>query len=255
MQGDYIALLMEEESCVTWKSYLWDIPQGVLKFAMNAGINTLPTLDNLKRWGKRTSDRCPLCGNIQTLAHVLSNCATFLDQGRFTWRHDSILMSIIDIVRPKIRDGFLLFSDRPGYQAPHGGTIPPHILTTSFRPDLVLVNETAREVTILELTSPWDTNIERSHAYKEEKYAPLVADIARNFKVSLFSVEVSVRGQVSKANRARLKSFSYRCCDDPKATTKLLINNCSRAALLCSFSIFTSRNEPSWTSPAPLNVR
>ena len=71
MQGDYLALIMEEGNCVTWKSFMWDIPQGVLKFAINAGINTLPTLDNLKRWGKRTNDRCPFCGNIQTLLHVL----------------------------------------------------------------------------------------------------------------------------------------------------------------------------------------
>ena len=27
MQGDYMALLMEEGNCITWKSYLWDIPQ------------------------------------------------------------------------------------------------------------------------------------------------------------------------------------------------------------------------------------
>ena len=223
-------------------------------YPINAGINTLPFFDNLKRWGKRTNDRCPLCGNIQTLAHILSNCSVFLDQGRFTWRHDSILMTIIDIVRPKLRVGFQLFSDRPGYQAPHGGTIPPHILTTSFRPDLVLIDEAAREIVIFELTSPWDSNIARSHSYKEDKYAPLVADLACNFKVSLFSVEVSVRGQVSKENKARFKAFSYRCCDDPKATTKLLVGNCSKAALLCSFSIFTSRKEPTWTSPTPLIV-
>ena len=72
MQGDYIALIMEEGNCITWKSYMWDIPQGVLKFAMNAGLNTLPTLDNHKRWDKRVNDRCPFCGNIQTLLHVLS---------------------------------------------------------------------------------------------------------------------------------------------------------------------------------------
>ncbi len=82
MQGDYLALIMEEGSCVTWKSFMWDIPQGVLKFAINAGINTLPTLDNLRRWGKRTNDRCPFCGNIQTLLHVLSNCSVALDHGR-----------------------------------------------------------------------------------------------------------------------------------------------------------------------------
>ena len=82
MQGDYLALHMEEQSCLTWKSFMWDIPQGVLKFAINAGINTLPSADNLKRWGKRVSDRCGFCGNVQTLAHILSNCSTALEQGR-----------------------------------------------------------------------------------------------------------------------------------------------------------------------------
>ena len=99
MQGDYLALLMEEGSCISWRSFLWDIPQGVLKFAINAGINTLPTMDNLKRWGKRTNDRCPFCGNIQTLLHVLSGCSVALDQGRYTWRHDSVLLSIASTVR------------------------------------------------------------------------------------------------------------------------------------------------------------
>ena len=59
MQGDYLALLMEEGANVSWRSYMWDVPQGILKFAINAGINTLPSLDNLKRWDKRVSDRCP----------------------------------------------------------------------------------------------------------------------------------------------------------------------------------------------------
>ena len=54
MQGDYLALIMEEKGSVSWKSFMWDIPQGVLRFAINAGINTLPTLDNLKRWGKES---------------------------------------------------------------------------------------------------------------------------------------------------------------------------------------------------------
>ena len=27
MQGDYLALVMEEGSCISWKSYMWDIPQ------------------------------------------------------------------------------------------------------------------------------------------------------------------------------------------------------------------------------------
>ena len=148
---------------------MWDIPQGVLKFAINAGMVTLPSFDNLKRWGKRVSDRCPFCGNIQTLAHILSNCSISLDQGRYTWRHDSVLSSIIKIVRPRLLHDFVLFSDLPGFQAPHGGTVPPHILVTTLRPDIFIVNEASRIAIIFELTCPWDKNIDRSHSFKEEK--------------------------------------------------------------------------------------
>ena len=109
MQGDYQALIMEENSCITWRSFLWDVPQGVLKFALNAGIKNLPTLDNLKRWGKRVNNRCPFCGNIQTLLHVLSNCSVALDQGRYTWRHNSVLLSIVTILHNDLREGFSLF--------------------------------------------------------------------------------------------------------------------------------------------------
>ena len=34
MQGDYLALIMGEKSCITSKSILWDVPQGVLKFTV-----------------------------------------------------------------------------------------------------------------------------------------------------------------------------------------------------------------------------
>ena len=124
----------------------------------------------------------------------------------------------------------------------------PHILVTRLKHDLFLVDESAREIVLLELTCLWDTNTERSHNYKE-KYAPLITDLSRNFKLFPFSVEVSVRGQVSKVNRTRLKLFAYRCCRHPKKVTVGLISNCSKSSLLCSYSIFMARREPSWSSP------
>ena len=255
MQGDYLALIMEEGGCITWKSYMWDIPQGVLKFALNAGVNTLPSLDNLKRWGKRVSDRCPFCGNIETLAHILSNCSSALNQGRFTWRHNSVLCSIIDLIRPHLKDGMRLYSDMPGYQAPHGGTIPPHILVTALKPDIVIVNEMSQEVVVFELTCPWDTNIARSHSFKSEKYAPLVADLSRTRVASFYSIEVSARGQVTKENHSRLKSFLLKCCSDSRAVSKKITNIASKAALLSSYSIFCARKEPTWENPAPIVIR
>ena len=254
MQGDYLALIMEEGISITWKSYMWDIPQGVLKFAINAGVNTLPTLDNLKRWGKRVSDRCCFCGNIETLAHVLSNCSTALNQGRLTWRHNSVLSSIISVIRPLLKDGMILFSDINGFQAPHGGTIPPHILVTALKPDIFIYSETSQVVIIFELTCRWDSNISRSHQYKSEKYAPLVADLSRDRIVHFFSVEISARGQVSKDNQSRLKSFFQKCCNGPNHISKSLIRISSKAALLSSYSIFSARREPTWEDPPPLIV-
>ena len=256
MQGDYMALMMEEENCISWKSFLWDIPQGVLKFAINAGINTLPTFDNLKRWGKRVNDRCPFCGNIQTLLHVLSGCSVALDQGRYTWRHNSVLMTIVDNIRGSLADGFAVFADLPGFFASHGGTIPPHVLVSNLKPDLLLINESSCTIILLELTCPWDANIATSHTFKLEKYSPLVADLSRRYTVHYYPVEISVRGQVSKSNRARLKSFVFNCVErsNSKKVTKSLLYSCSKVSLLCSYSIFLARKEPSWASPNLINI-
>ena len=255
MQGDYLALIMEEGDSITWKSFMWDVPQGVLKFALNAGINTLPSLDNLKRWGKRVSDRCSFCGNVETLAHILSNCTTALNQGRLTWRHNSVLSSIINLIQPDLKTGMTLFSDMPGYQAPHGGTIPPHILVTALKPDIFLFNSSSQEVIVFELTCPWDSNIVRSHDFKSEKYAPLITDLSQRYVVSFFPVEVSARGQITKNNRTRLKSFVFKCCSNPSGIAKSIISISSKAALLSSYSIFSARREPTWEDPAPLVVR
>ena len=192
---------------------MWDFPQGVLKFAINAGINTLPSADNLKRWGKRVSDRCGFCGNIQTLAHILSNCSCALEQGRFTWRHDSVLKTIVSFSSSRLRNGFSLYSDLHGFQAPHGGVIPPHVLSTSLRPDIFVIDENSRVIALLELTCPWERNFEKDHKYKERKYARLVADLERDYRVYQFSIEISARGFVSKENKSRIKAFLLKVCD------------------------------------------
>ena len=123
----------------------------------------------------------------------------------------------------------------PGYWAPGGGSIPPNILVTNLRPDIFVVNEASREVIVFELTCPWDTNIARSHDFKEAKYAPLIADLSHRYKTYNFSVEISVRGQVSKHNKERLKAFIYRSCSDPKPISKSTMQICSKTALLSSF--------------------
>ena len=84
----------------------------------------------------------------------------------------------------------------PGYQAPHGGTVPPNVLVTA----IVIINEQPEEVMVFELTCPWDSNISRSHTYKSEKYSPLITDLSQRFVTSFFSIEMSAQGQITKDN-------------------------------------------------------
>src|SRR6476619_5466336 len=46
----------------------------------------------LRLWGYTDSAACTLCGAVQcTLHHLLVNCKYALEQGRYTWRHNSVL--------------------------------------------------------------------------------------------------------------------------------------------------------------------
>ena len=68
------------------------LDDGELRFNLRAISNTLPTPDNLRRWGQNEVDpACPLCGRPATLRHILNSCSVALHQGRYTWRHDSVL--------------------------------------------------------------------------------------------------------------------------------------------------------------------
>ena len=257
MQGDFTRLLIEEDTNVTWKSFLWGLPRGVAKFAINAGLNTLPSADNLKRWGKRTSDICKVCNTgKQTLHHILSSCNISLEQGRLTFRHDSCLKTIYDFIKQKLKPDNVIFCDLIGNGTGGGGTIPPHIITTSQRPDLVIINEQEKFVILFELSVPWDSNINSAHTYKQNKYSALKLDLqAAGFFTFLFCFEVSVRGQISKSNKSQLKTFLFKSTDYPRSNFKSFINNISKAALLGSFTIFNARNEPSWSTTPPLSVK
>ena len=257
IQGDFNGLLIEEDNNVTWKSFLWGLPRGVAKFAINAGLNTLPSADNLKRWGKRTSDICKVCNvEKQTLNHILSSCETSLEQGRLTFRHDSCLKTIYDFIKIELKSDNALFCDLTGNGTGGGGTIPPHVTTTSQRPDLVIVNEREKQIIIFELSVPWDSNINSAHLFKLNKYSALKLDLqAAGFDTFLFCCEVSVRGQISKSNKSQLKTFLFKSTDHPKSKFKSFINNISKAALLGSFTIFNARNELSWNTITPLSVK
>jgi hypothetical protein len=157
MQGDLFALLQAENESITWKSYMWDLLCGVLKFAVNSSIDTLPTFTNLRRWGKRASVNFQLCGNMveQTMFHVLVHCKHTLDQERLTWMHNSVLNHIAGCLKSTFvgKSMVELYCDLDGLQAPGSGSISADVMV----PDLVIIDRSVYgrfRIALVELTCP-----------------------------------------------------------------------------------------------------
>jgi hypothetical protein len=79
---------------LSWRNLIYGPGPAVIKFILNATINNARTPDILKLWGYKKNDDCVLCGKRGTLHHVLSNCKKALKQGRYTWRHNSVLANL-----------------------------------------------------------------------------------------------------------------------------------------------------------------
>ena len=80
---------------LSWTNLIYGPGPRVIAFVLNAQINSVRTPDMLKLWGYIGSAACVLCGGPQcTLHHLLVNCSFALNQGRYTWRHDSVLQDI-----------------------------------------------------------------------------------------------------------------------------------------------------------------
>ena len=131
-------------------------------------------MNNLKLWNKAMSNKCLLSKNLDSTLHTLNGCKTMLDQGRYTYRHDSILNFIVSKID---QNQFTVYSDINGYQATNGGTIPVTMAVTQLKPDIVIVNEKEKTVDIFELTVPFESNIKARNIYKSNKYAHFSTDI------------------------------------------------------------------------------
>ena len=242
VQGNFLALAAAEKEDIVWKSAMYDLKQGTLKFLINASIDTLPTAANLKRWKKTSCDLCKLCKRRQTTDHILSNCKVALDTDRYTWRHNCIINYIVSNVDPK----FTVFSDLPGHTAPGGGSIPPELCVTTQKPDIVILNKQAKTINLFELTCPSEKNIEDRNTEKSNKYAHFTSDIT-DYKCKVECFEVSTKGFLTSRNHTTLATIHKFI--NPSIKLSLLKKNISALSLTASYHIFNCKNEPAFVEP------
>ena len=130
-----------------WSTTVQSLPECVFKFAVNALTDTLPHNCNLHLCKKLPSASCNLCGQQQSLLHVLNACPYALEKRRYNDRYDGILESIYIFLKKLLPPSQNVTADLPSLQySPH------QIARTDSRPDLVVWDQST--ITIIELTVP-----------------------------------------------------------------------------------------------------
>ena len=225
-----------ESSPQLWVKAVQSLPPEVMKFAINASSNTLPTNANLHLWGKKNSDVCRLCQEARrSLSHVLNNCQVAMELRRYSKRHDEVLKVIGAFIRANLPPHFALTIDHPSatYSFPH------HITPTDLRPDIVWWCDSQKELWLFELTISYETAVADARLGKTTKYQDLVdSGRAAGFKTTLITLEVGSRGMLAVSDFYSIRAATHTSL---KAVTGLCLQ-VIRSTLLESFQIWTSRN-------------
>ena len=224
---------------------MFSLPESVLKFAINAAIDSLPTFTNLHKWGKRLSGNCPLCSCKGTLLHILNNCNHMLD--RYLWRHNNIIRILISAFENSeafTNKNILINADVDGYLTA-GGTVPPDVISTAQKPDIVLTFPSDQKIILVELTIPFETNIEKANKLKSDRYASLVGDITNEgYSCTLIPLEIGSRGLITKSNKSRLRRLLRILHSNTKYTE--LKNSISKRTLIFFFCLSGEARESVW---------
>ena len=250
-QGSVVRKIVNEDPA--WNSAIFCLPPSLLKFGVNAIINTLPSRNNLKRWKLISDDACTLCQNGQTIQHVLSFCKPALVSGRFTWRHNTVLKPIADYLRSRLPSStFVYVDDLPDYK--YDQPFLQTIHESTLRPDIVLVEKKSKTFVMIELSCPDDENMNQRRKAKQEKYAILVQNATANlWSTQLHTIEVSTRGFHNGSLRNTLSAIdAHWKLPHTKSDLSTMCAITSELCLHASYFIWLCRNITSFNHPPTL---
>ena len=265
----------------SWRNLIWGLQDQVIKFVIHTSINWIKTPDLMALWGKGISPVCPLCGHkVCSILHILSACKFALNDKRYEWRHDSVLLAMSEGIRshidhhnsanikakiPHISSSFVragkkaTAGNRPqtsiksllvgasdwklltDYQHAHL-VFPPEIIATNLRPDMVIWSPSVKTVILLELTCPAEEGIAAASSRKLARYSELVEQIGTaGWKAVHFPFEVGARGFIAKSTFRCLSALGLS-----PTSKKALVKALSSTAARCSYAIYLARDNIVW---------
>jgi hypothetical protein len=218
-----------------WSKAVQALPAQQMKFALNAAVDTLPHNANLNLWRKKESDACPLCGERQTLIHVLNCCQVARDQYRFNPCHDRVLRAIASTIKDYLPLNTSMTVDLDGEYS-----FPTHITPTDTRPDIVWWNDVTKQLWLAELTISFETSFEKAKERKATNYDDLVtAANERGYDCTLITLEVGSRGVAHMPGFNKLR----QTLQFPQSQLVRLLECVAKQAIDGSFTIWATRNK------------
>jgi hypothetical protein len=223
----------------------------IVKFAIRARTNSLPTKANLFKAGKIQNGNCGMCGHLETLNHVLNGCRHKFKQ--MTVRHNQICTILVEAVIKSYKNSIIKQNSRI---KPLGRSQELPDDTKILKPDIWF--EQDGTLHIIEVTVPYAQQTQRfEHREGEEeevpdaeelstlevrrrekvaKYSKLVQDCKRIFglECKLHIIVVSSLGAIPKETLTTLQKLLH--CQ-PR-TLSLWLKRLSVAAIRGSMVLF-----------------
>lgn len=276
---------------LSWNNLIWGPGPRIISFVLNAAINSLPTPDMLFLMSISKEESCSLCGAKKcTLFHVLVNCKKALTDKRYTWRHDSILATLLQLLVPVLmrHNASKPVSSKPApiafvkeksqnvveknpnrnHPSPRNllksandwqllidfdhcrMIFPPIIVATDKRPDVVIWSTSTKTVLLIELTCPAEENFANAHAYKMDRYASLVEQI-RNAGWSVHCRTIEAGARGFVSHRFRK---TLRELSFTSLEASRACKDISLVAAKCSYAIWLGRKSANWNVSMELVV-
>ena len=225
-----------------WSRAQSRLPTNIFNFTIRYLNITLATRKNLYLWGLSNSSSCSFCLQPESLLHIVAGCKTYLDQGRFTWQHNSALHFLAQTFQSV--DSSKLYVDLPGY-------LSPCIITgDSLQPDMLL-STIGNRLYIIELTVGFETNLANNAHQKELKCHSLVTDLTNTYHSEEFiNLSMSFLGIFGQTSASFLKMGTELVFDNQHFN--FTISKLSAIAIRTTYYLFCMRNKP-WCSPELLS--
>ena len=181
----------------------------------------------------------PLTHKIVTTVITLKHLGILwhiVDEKRYNWRHDSILLSLASMVPRNVSTR--VYADIPGF------TSPSVVTGEEQRPDIVI--NMNNSLWIIELTVGFETNVRKNYERKLKNYEQLISDLKKRYsKVIYVNLSMGACGIIGKESKLKqfLNQFDLPPSDIAYHIAKIM-NICVRT----TYYIFCRRNQD-WLNP------